>query len=77
VTIFEPPIRITIRGQIGPFRTQSSYVLEPVGNATKLTNEVDLEPSSVALKLVAPLAVSRVKAAVARNLGTLKQLLER
>lgn len=76
VTLFEPPSRIAIQGQIGPFRTQATYVLEPVGSATRLTNEVDLEPSSVALKLVAPLAVRRVKAAVATNLGKLKQLLE-
>lgn len=41
VTIFEPPRRIAIRGQIGPFRTRSSYVLEPAGSATRLTNEVD------------------------------------
>jgi uncharacterized protein YndB with AHSA1/START domain len=77
VTLFEPPSRIAIRGQIGPFRTRAIYVLERVGSATKLTNEVDLEPSSVALKLVAPLAVPRVKAAVARNLGKLKAILER
>ena len=77
VTLFEPPSRIAIRGQIGPFRTRATYVLEPVGRATRLINEVDLEPSSLALKLVAPLAIPRVKAGVARNLGKLKQLLER
>ncbi len=76
VTIFEPPRRIAIRGQIGPFRARSSYVLEPAGSATRLTNEVDLEPSSTALKLFAPLAVPRVRAAVARNLEKLKQFLE-
>jgi hypothetical protein len=76
VALFEPPNRIAIQGQIGPFRTQATYVLQPLGNATRLTNEVDLEPSSVALKLVGPLAAPRVKAAVATNLGKLKQLLE-
>jgi hypothetical protein len=76
VTVFEPASRLAIRGQIGPFRTEASYLLEPVGSATRLTNEVALEPSSRVLRLVAPLAVSRVKAAVAENLGKLKQILE-
>ena len=43
---------------------------------TRLTNEVNLEPTSGVLRLVAPLAVPRVKAAVAQNLGKLKQVLE-
>jgi hypothetical protein len=37
---------------------------------------VELEPSSALLRPIGPLAVRKVKAAVARNLGTLKQLLE-
>lgn len=77
VTLFEPPSRVAIRGQIGPYRTRSTYVLEPVGSAARLTNDVDLEPSSVALRFIAPLAIPRVRAAVAGNLGNLKQLLER
>lgn len=77
VTIFERPSRIALRGQIGPFRTSARYVLDPVGSATRLTNEVELEPSFVALKLVAPLVVPRVKAAVGRNLSKLKEILER
>jgi hypothetical protein len=46
-----------------------------VGDATRLTNAVDLEPSGL-LRLVAPLAASRVRAAVAGNLDTLRQILE-
>jgi hypothetical protein len=65
-----------IDGKIGPFRTPSSYVLTPVGNATKLINHVDLESSSRVLGLAAPLAVPRVKAGVGRNLNKLKQILE-
>jgi hypothetical protein len=37
---------------------------------------VDLKPSSGVLRLLAPLAASRVKASVAANLDTLKQVLE-
>jgi hypothetical protein len=54
----------------------SSYLLEPAAGGTRLTNDVELEPSSALLRPFGPLAVPTVKAAVARNLGTLKQLLE-
>jgi hypothetical protein len=37
---------------------------------------VDLEAASGAVRLLAPLATSRVKAAVAANLDTLKKTLE-
>ncbi|HEY8202443.1 MAG TPA: SRPBCC family protein [Actinomycetota bacterium] len=76
VTGFEPISRLEIQGQIGPFRTRASYELTPVVGGTRLTNEVDLEPTSRVLRLVAPLAIPRVKAAVAQNLGKLKQVLE-
>ena len=76
VTVFEPMSRLAIQGQIGPFRTRASYELTPMAGGTRLTNEVNLEPSSGVLRLVAPLAVPRVKAAVAQNLGKLKRVLE-
>ena len=75
VTDFAPS-RLAIKGQIGPFNTTSSYLLEPTEGGTRLTNKVELEPSSALLRPIGPLAVPAVKAAVARNLGTLKQLLE-
>lgn len=76
VTVFEPATRLAIQGQIGAFRTQASYELEPVGIGTRLTNDVHVEPSSGVLRILAPLVVLRVKAAVAENLLTLKQVLE-
>jgi carbon monoxide dehydrogenase subunit G len=75
VTVFEPARRLKVQGQIGPFRARVSYLLEPTGGGTRLTNAVDLGSSGL-LTLVAPLAASRVKHAVAANLDTLKQLLE-
>jgi hypothetical protein len=66
-----------VKGQIGPFNASSSYLLEPTAGGTRLTNHVELEPSSALLRPLGALAVPGVKAAVARNLGTLKQLLER
>jgi carbon monoxide dehydrogenase subunit G len=75
VTVFEPASRLEVQGQIGPFRAKIGYLLEPTGGATRLTNAVDIGSSGL-LTLVAPLATSRVKHAVAANLDTLKQLLE-
>ena len=73
---FEPMRRLEIQGEIGPFWTRAGYVLTPVAGGTRLTNEVDLEATSVFPRLVAPLVVSRIKAAVAQNLRKLKQVLE-
>jgi len=71
VTDFAPPSRLAVKGQIGPFCATSSYLLEATAGGTRLA------PSSALLRPLGPLAVPGVKAAVARNLGTLKQLLER
>jgi carbon monoxide dehydrogenase subunit G len=74
VTVFEPPRRLEVRGQIGPFRARIGYLLEPTDSGTRLRNAVDLESSGLST-IVAPLATSRVKHAVAANLDTLEQLL--
>jgi uncharacterized protein YndB with AHSA1/START domain len=76
VTVFEPPSRVAVHGQIGPFQATTSYLLEPAAGGTRLTNKVELEPSTVLLRVLGPLAVPKVKAAVARNLGALKRILE-
>jgi hypothetical protein len=70
LTVFQPPTRLAVQGQLGPFRATASYLLEPVAN------DVELESRSALLRPIGPLAVPRVKAAVAHNLGTLKELLE-
>lgn len=76
VTVFQPGRRLAVEGEIGPFHARVSYLLEPAGYETKLTNDVELEPSSTLTRLLAPLAVSRVKAAVAENLEELRRILE-
>jgi uncharacterized protein YndB with AHSA1/START domain len=73
---FEPDRRLSVRGTRGPFQGEITYLLEPAGNATAVTNSMGLQPPGP-LRLVAPLAASRVKSAVAANLDTLKQILER
>jgi carbon monoxide dehydrogenase subunit G len=76
VTALEPSSRLDVHGNIGHFITTISYLLTPTGDGTRLTNVVDLKLSSGVLRLLAPLAASRVKASVAANLDTLKQVLE-
>lgn len=76
VTVFEPELRLAVEGEIGPFHARVAYLLQPMQEATKLTNAVELEASSTVSRLLAPLASSRVKAAVASNLHMLKQTLE-
>jgi uncharacterized protein YndB with AHSA1/START domain len=76
VTVFEPTSRLEIHGDIGPFTATIGYLLAPEADGTSLTNVVDLEPPAGPLRLVAPLAISRVKAAVAGNLDKLRQILE-
>jgi carbon monoxide dehydrogenase subunit G len=76
VTVFEPARRLEVHGDIGPFTATVGYVLAPTGDGTRLANAVNLEPASGAVRLLAPLAASRVKAAVAANLDTLRRVLE-
>jgi carbon monoxide dehydrogenase subunit G len=76
VTEFEPDRRFAIRGGLGPFEATLTYELEDVGGWTRLTNSADLEAKGIA-KLAAPIASTRIREAVAANLGALKQLLER
>ena len=76
ITVFEPASRLAIQGQIGPFQATISYQLEAAADVTKLVNNVELNRPQAMPKLLAPLATSRIKAAVAQNLGKLKLLLE-
>jgi hypothetical protein len=74
IVVFQPPGQLTLDGTFGPFRV--SYLLEPTPSGTKLTNKWDLQATSASLRLLGPLAIPKVKSAVAENLRTLKQILE-
>jgi uncharacterized protein YndB with AHSA1/START domain len=76
VTEFERDRRLAIAGRLSAFPARITYVLEPAGSATTLTNTVALTPPRP-LSLLAPLATRRISAAVAANLEALKHLLER
>jgi carbon monoxide dehydrogenase subunit G len=75
VTELEPDRRFAVDGELGPFVGRLTYEFEDVAGSTRLTNTAELEARGL-VKLAAPLASSRVRQAVAANLGSLKRLLE-
>ena len=75
VTVHNPPRQLE-RGQLGPFPSRLSYALDAIPEGTRVTNTVELELRGPG-RLLGPLAVPRVRDAVAANLQKLKELLER
>jgi uncharacterized protein YndB with AHSA1/START domain len=76
VTVYNPPRQLEIRGQLGPFPSRLSYALDAIPEGTRVTNTVELQLRGPG-RLLGPLAVPRVRDAVATNLHKLKELLER
>jgi len=76
VTEFDPDRRLAIAGTLSAFPAQITYVLDPAGSATTVTNTVELTPRRP-LSVLAPLATRRISAAVAANLEVLRHVLER
>ncbi len=63
VTKFAPPRPSSpSKDKISPFNATSSYLLEPAAGGTRLTNDVELEPSSALLRPGSGRSRSRVKA---------------
>jgi uncharacterized protein YndB with AHSA1/START domain len=75
VTAYNPPRRLEIRGQLGPFPSRLSYALDIVPEGTRVTNSVELELRGPG-RLLGRVAVPRVRDAVAANLRKLQELLE-
>lgn len=75
VTEFDPDRRLAIHGDLGPFEGTLTYELEPLGEATRLTNTAELEGHGL-MKLAAPIAAGKVRQAVAANFEKLKKILE-
>ena len=44
VTVFEPASRLAIHGKIGPFQATMRYELEARAGATRVVNNVELDP---------------------------------
>jgi hypothetical protein len=76
VTAFEPTSRLEVHGDIGPFIATISYLLTPTGDGTRLSNVVDLRPSSGVLRLLAPLLHPGSRRRWQPTLDSLKQVLE-
>jgi uncharacterized protein YndB with AHSA1/START domain len=72
---YEPDRRLVVRGGLGVFGGSLTYLLEPVGDATRLVNEVELTASGPRGAL-AGLARHSIRHAVAQNLDVLKNILE-
>jgi uncharacterized protein YndB with AHSA1/START domain len=70
VTAHEADRRLALHGDFGPFAGALDYRLEDTGDGTLLTHTAHLEPKGP-LRFIAPLASSRVRAAVAANLDRL------
>ena len=41
ITVFQPPTRLAVQGQLGPYRATTSYLLEPVPSGTRLANDIE------------------------------------
>jgi hypothetical protein len=75
IKVYEPGHPLDVSGGFANFQGVTSYVLDPFGDDTKLTNEIELHASGV-LSPLAALTTSNIKSAVAQNLTVLKELLE-
>jgi hypothetical protein len=75
VTAYNPPRQLELRGQLGPFPARLAYALDAVPAGTRVTNAVELELRGPG-RMLGPVAVPRVRDAVAANLRKLKHLLE-
>ena len=70
-----PDQQLTVQGTLNALPAHLTYTLHPEGTATTLSNTVNLQAPRP-LNLLAPIALGRIKSAVAANLAVLKQLLE-
>lgn len=75
VTGLEPNRSIEIEGTLADLPARLRYDIEPLGEATAITNRVQLETSG-ALQLVSSVLFRRISGAVASNLNDLKTRLE-
>ena len=66
---------LSVRGGFGPMSGTATYLLEPIGTSTRLTNVMDLEPSGI-LAIVALFTSAQIKSAVSANLSVLKGIVE-
>ena len=75
ITKLVPERRMVLEGDVGPLSGTLIYQIEEVPEGTRLTNTADLSARGP-LRVLAPLAASRVRHAMAANRDKLRDLLE-
>jgi uncharacterized membrane protein len=76
ITEHDPPRRFGFRGIDGPVRPVGHGTLEPVGEGTRLTLQLDFEGHGLAGKLMTPLARGHARKQVPKDQQRLKERLE-
>jgi uncharacterized membrane protein len=75
MTEYEPPRRASFRGLNGPVRAFGTVTVEPAGEGSKVTLQLDFEGHGIG-KLIAPLARRDARKHVPEDQARLKQRLE-
>lgn len=75
ITDMSPPRRLTVEGELGPFRATLHYQLEQAAEATLVRNDVELRGRG-GTRLLEPVLRGRIAHSVADNLRVLRRLLE-
>jgi uncharacterized membrane protein len=76
ITEYDPPRRVSFRGINGPLRPHGTVTVEPAGEGSRVTTELELVPHGVAGKLLAPVATSQARKQVPKDQLQLKERLE-
>ena len=75
LTAYDPPHLVSFRGIDGPIRAQGSQRIEPVGDGSRVSFEMELEGHGLG-KLMLPMARKQATRQVAASHEKLKRILE-
>jgi uncharacterized membrane protein len=76
ITEFDPPRRASFRGVDGPVRVAGTATVEPSGEGSRLSLEIDLTGHGLVGKLLAPIARRELRKQVPLDQKRLKERLE-
>jgi uncharacterized protein YndB with AHSA1/START domain len=75
ITAFDPPHVVSFRGVDGPIRAEGSQRVEPAGDGSRVSFEMELEGHGLG-KLMLPMARKQAARQVTTSHETLKRILE-